>query len=66
MPTALDMFRSRQLVVTVYTRCDECAELKQDVAIREFWTSTGLIRPSCCAPCGRDLWRKHYGGLTYQ
>jgi hypothetical protein len=66
MPSALELFRQRRMKVTVFTRCDECSELKEGVERREFWTPTGLIRPDCCAACSRQLWQKHYGGFSYQ
>jgi hypothetical protein len=46
---ALELWRSRPLQVRVFTRCDECGELKDDVEKRVNHCLN--IAVVCCAKC---------------
>jgi hypothetical protein len=49
----LEQWRSRPLQVRVLDRCDECGELKDDVAKRvNYWPHITAV---CCAPCFEEM-----------
>lgn len=57
-PKEREAWNSRPVSVTVFTRCDECGELKQDPAVQKREYEAGYyVRPkfsvkaTCCAPC---------------